>query len=110
VFGGRRIAPYESESASEMSTPMFNGGRLFVESLGRTLVAKPEGLLHLFLEAGVSVEYLAGAFETDARTVESSLREAMRKRDATARALPSGLVDSLDSVFPDSHGKVESLK
>ena len=93
-----------------MSTPLFNGGRLFVESIGRTLVAKPEGLLHLFLEAGVSVEYLAGAFETDARTVESSLREAMRKRDATARAVPSGLVDSLDSVFPDSHGKVDSLK
>lgn len=81
-----------------------------MENLGRTLVAKPEGMLHLFLEAGVSVEYLAGAFETDTRTVESSLREAMRKRDATARASPSGFVDSFDSGFPESHGKVDLLK
>jgi hypothetical protein len=57
-----------------------------MENLSKTLLAKPEGLLHLFLEAGVAVEILATAFETDAHVIETSLREAMRKRDVVARA------------------------
>lgn len=57
-----------------------------MDNLVRTFVAKPEGLLHLFLGAGVSVEFLACAFETDTHAIESSLREAMRKRDAAAQA------------------------
>lgn len=110
MFSAENIAPYQSVSAPEDECADFQGMEVLVENLGRTLMAKPEGLLHLFIEAGVSVELLAGAFETDARTVESSLREAMRKRDAAARALPSGVVDSLDSVFPELHGKVDTLK
>jgi len=57
-----------------------------MENASRTLLATPEGLLHLFLEASVSVEALAGAFQTDTQVVEASLREAMRKRDAINRA------------------------
>lgn len=57
-----------------------------MDNLSKTLLAKPEGLLHLFLEAGVAVEILATAFETDPQVIETSLREAMRKRDAVARA------------------------
>lgn len=68
----------------------FNRG--VMDNIIRTLVAKPEGLLHLFLCAGVSVEFLACAFETDTHAIESSLREAMRKRDAAAHAsLPSSV-------------------
>ena len=52
----------------------------------RALFAKPEGLLYLFLSAGVSVQLLAFAFETNTQVIESSLREAMRKRDATSLA------------------------
>jgi hypothetical protein len=57
-----------------------------MDTLSKTLLAKPEGLLHLFLEAGVAVEILAVAFETEPQAIEASLREAMRKRDAVARA------------------------
>ena len=53
-----------------------------MDKLNRTLMAKPDGVLSLFLEAGVSVEFLACAFETDAQMVECSLREAMRKRES----------------------------
>jgi hypothetical protein len=60
-----------------------------MENASRTLLATPEGLLHLFLEACVSVEALAGAFQTDTQVVEASLREAMRKRDAINRASAS---------------------
>lgn len=59
---------------------------MFMENLTRTLLAKPEGLLYLFFTAGVSVEFLACAFETSTQVIESALREAMRKRDALARA------------------------
>jgi hypothetical protein len=57
-----------------------------MENASRTLLATPEGLLHLFLEACVSVEALAGAFQTETQVVEASIREAMRKRDAINRA------------------------
>ena len=57
-----------------------------MDNLTKTLVVKPEGLLHLFLQGGVAVEILAVAFETDAQVIETSLREAMRKRHAVARA------------------------
>ena len=68
-----------------------------MESSSKTLLATPEGLLHLFLDAGVSVEYLAAAFKADAHVIEASLREAMRKRDAINRASLSS-VEMLRSV------------
>jgi hypothetical protein len=59
-----------------------------LSNLSKTLLVKPEGLLHLFLEASVAVEILAIAFETDPPVIESWLREAMRKRDVIAQAMP----------------------
>jgi hypothetical protein len=69
-----------------------------MENVGKTLLATPEGLLHLFLNAGVSVEYLACAFKVDAHAIESSLREAMRKRDAINRAAAPSTVEMLRTV------------
>ena len=66
-----------------------------MENVSRTLLATPEGLLHLFLNAGASVESLAGAFGVDSNVIESSLREAMRKRDAIIRASTSSTVETL---------------
>ncbi len=57
-----------------------------MDTLTRALFAKPEGLLYLFLNGGVSVEYLAFAFETNPHVIEASLREAMRKQAAIALA------------------------
>jgi hypothetical protein len=57
-----------------------------MENVSRKLLATPEGLLRLFLEANVSVELLAGAFEIGTGVIESSLKEAMRRRDAINRA------------------------
>ena len=57
-----------------------------MDTSARALFAKPEGLLYLFLSAGVSVQFLAFAFETNAQVIEASLREAMRKRDAMSLA------------------------
>ena len=68
-----------------------------MESSSKTLLATPEGLLHLFLDAGVSVEYLAGAFKAEAHVIEASLREAMRKRDAINRAASPSTVEMLRS-------------
>jgi hypothetical protein len=69
-----------------------------MENASRTLLATPEGLLHLFLDAGVSVELLAGAFKIDSHVIESSLREAMRKRDAINRAGTSSTIETLRTV------------
>ena len=66
-----------------------------MENVSRTLLATPEGLLNLFLNAGASVESLAGAFGVDTSVIESSLREAMRKRDAIIRASTSSTVETL---------------
>ena len=68
-----------------------------MDNATRTLLATPEGLLHLFLMAGVSVEYLACAFKTETHVIESSLREAMRKRDVLSRAAAPA-VDLLKQV------------
>lgn len=57
-----------------------------MDNVTKTLLVKPEGLLHLFLQGGVAVELMAAAFETDPHVIETSLREAIRKRDAVARA------------------------
>ena len=57
-----------------------------MESPSRVLTTTPEGVLHLFLNAGASVEILACAFHVDVHVVESCLRDAMRKRDAIAQA------------------------
>ena len=73
------------------------GPRGRMESSSKTLLATPEGLLHLFLDAGVSVEYLAGAFKAEAHVIEASLREAMRKRDAISRATSPSTVEMLRS-------------
>jgi hypothetical protein len=62
-----------------------------MNNFSRMLVATPEGLLRLFLDAGVSVEFLAAAFDTDAEVVETSLRDAIRKRDAILRSAPSSV-------------------
>jgi len=64
-----------------------------MDNTSRTLLATPEGLLHLFLDAGVSVEYLACAFKAEAHVIEASLREAMRKRDALNRAATTSTVE-----------------
>jgi hypothetical protein len=69
-----------------------------MENVSKTLLATPEGLLHLFLDAGVPVEYLACAFKVDAHVIESSLREAMRKRDAINRAAAPSTVEMLRTV------------
>jgi hypothetical protein len=69
-----------------------------MENASRTLLATPEGLLHLFLDAGVSVEYLACAFKAEAHVIEASLREAMRKRDALNRAATPSTVEMLRTV------------
>jgi hypothetical protein len=69
-----------------------------MENVSKTLLATPEGMLHLFLDAGVSVEYLACAFKVDAHAIESSLREAMRKRDAISRAAAPSTVEMLRTV------------
>lgn len=61
-------------------------------------MATPEGLLHLFLEAGVSVASLARAFQTDTEVVENSLREAMRKRDAINRASAPSKAERLHTI------------
>jgi hypothetical protein len=68
-----------------------------MENTSRTLMATPEGLLHLFLE-GVSVVSLARAFQTDTEMVENSLRESMRKRDAINRASASSAVERLHTI------------
>jgi hypothetical protein len=57
-----------------------------MDNLNRVLLAKPEGLLYLFFSAGVSIDILACAFETTSEVIESSIREAMRKREALVRA------------------------
>jgi hypothetical protein len=57
-----------------------------MDTVSRTLSVTPDGLLHLFLGANASVELLASAFEADTHVIESSLREAIRKRDAINRA------------------------
>jgi hypothetical protein len=69
-----------------------------MENASRTLLATPEGLLHLFLDAGVSVELLAGAFKIDSQVIEASLREAMRKRDAINRAGTPSAIETLRTV------------
>ena len=69
-----------------------------MENTSRTLLATPEGLLHLFLDAGVSVESLASAFKVDAHVIEASLREATRKRDAISRATTPSTVEILRTV------------
>ena len=72
-----------------------------MENVSKTLLATPEGLLHLFLNAGVSVQCLTGAFETDTHVIESSLREVMRKRNALSHALtpsPSDLLRTSDDA------------
>jgi hypothetical protein len=62
-----------------------------MENFIRPLLASSEGLLHLFLDGGVSIQHLAFAFDTDSYVIESAIREAIRKREAIARAaLPSG--------------------
>jgi hypothetical protein len=63
-----------------------------METAVRPLIAAPEGMLHLFLDGGVSIQHLAFAFETEAYVIESAVREAIRKREAITRAaLPSGV-------------------
>lgn len=57
-----------------------------MENPSRVLTTTPEGVLHLFLNAGASVEILACAFNVDVHVVESCLRDAMRKRDAINHA------------------------
>jgi hypothetical protein len=69
-----------------------------MENSSKTLLATPEGLLHLFLDAGVSVEYLACAFKAEAHVIEASLREAMRKRDAINRAAAPSTVEMLRTI------------
>jgi hypothetical protein len=67
-------------------------GLQLMETAIRPLIATPEGMLHLFLDGGVSIQHLAFAFETDAYVIESAVREAIRKREAITRAaLPSGV-------------------
>ncbi len=62
-----------------------------MNDFSRLLIATPEGMLRLFLDASVSVETLAAAFDTDSQVVEASLREAIRKRDAILRSRPPGV-------------------
>ena len=69
-----------------------------MENASRTLLATPEGLLHLFVDAGVSVKYLAAAFQVETHVIEASLREAMRKRDAINRAAVPSTVEMLRTV------------
>lgn len=64
-----------------------------MDILTRALFAKPDGLLYLFLNAGVSVDLLACAFETNTQVIEATLREAMRKREAIALANPTGSLE-----------------
>ena len=69
-----------------------------MDNVSRSFLATPEGLLHLFLDAGVSVELLAIAFETDTRAIESTIREAMRKRDAIMRTMAPSTVELVHPV------------
>jgi hypothetical protein len=64
-----------------------------MDTVSRTLLVTPEGMLRLFLEANVPVELLARAFETDPGVIESSLREALRKREAINHATAPGAAD-----------------
>jgi len=69
-----------------------------VENVSKTLLATPKGLLYLFLDAGVSVEGLATAFETDSHAIERSLREAMRKRDVINRPTTVSTIKLLRTI------------
>ena len=69
-----------------------------MENVNKTLLATPKGILHLFLDAGVSVEGLATALETDSHAIERSLREALRKRDAVNRATTVSTIELLRTV------------
>jgi hypothetical protein len=69
-----------------------------MENVSKTLLASPEGLLHLFLDSGVSVACLAAAFQTDTEVIETSLREAMRKRNALYRTVTPQSIELIRPV------------
>ena len=77
-----------------------------MDNLTRALFVKPEGLLYLFLNAGVPVEMLALAFETNTQLIESSLREAIRKREALALADAALNVEAGSYQGLEKHGEV----
>jgi hypothetical protein len=96
-FGGLYRGAFAGFAEAVVS-PLAGQTWCVMDNVSRTLSVTQDGLLLLFLGAGASVELLASAFETDTHVIESSLREAIRKRDVIDRAASPSTVELLRTV------------